>query len=425
MRVLRLAPYVYIENIYFRNKTGFGKSVWAISRWQAKENIDTYVFTYQLTDEKRVEEVTFLEHKLLKVIKHINLRTFKSNIGILKKSHINYKNKIRLLRYYATEGYVKYIINRIKPDIIHIHGMGLVTLPYINASVGLGYPVILTLHGLNYFDANSSLNKFQKEIEKETIQLLNRHNIPITMVGTGVKEEILRNFNVKYPELLIPIVNGVDEDLFNNNLDKGYIKRKNNIDENYKVILSVGSLTKNKNQRMLIDALKLLSVKNRNNIKCFIIGDGPEKDNLQYMIDMNNLQESIILTGYKTVEQLGEYYCMADLLVSTSLKEGFGRPFLEAFLNGIPVLTFADLYAVKDIYNPQCMYIVNERTANNLSRGIHDSIDKTWDKAVIKAWAKQFTWENVIQSYIKVYSRFCKNTIKTNNLIEEINNLFL
>jgi len=71
------------------------------------------------------------------------------------------------------------------------------------------------------------------------------------------------------------------------------------------------------------------------------------------------------------------------------------------------------------------MYIVNERTANNLSRGIHDSIDKTWDKAVIKAWAKQFTWENVIQSYIKVYSRFCKNTIKTNNLIEEINNLFL
>ena len=87
MRVLRLAPYVYIENIYFRNKTGFGKSVWDISRWQAKENIDTYVFTYQLTDEKRVEEVTFLEHKLLKVIKHINLRTFKSNIGILKKSN--------------------------------------------------------------------------------------------------------------------------------------------------------------------------------------------------------------------------------------------------------------------------------------------------------------------------------------------------
>lgn len=99
------------------------------------------------------------------------------------------------------------------------------------------------------------------------------------------------------------------------------------------IILSVGRLTPEKSQSIIIDAI--LKSKYKDRIKLLIFGEGPLKDKL--LEQASELPNSLEI-GIVTTEELVHYYNMADIYVQASEIETEGMAPLEASACGAPLL---------------------------------------------------------------------------------------
>ena len=75
-------------------------------------------------------------------------------------------------------------------------------------------------------------------------------------------------------------------------------------------------------------------------IKYLIVGryDDGEKKRLDAIIQQYSLESYVVFTGYIADEALADHYCLADIYVMPSKKEGFGIVFIEAMHYGLPVI---------------------------------------------------------------------------------------
>jgi glycosyltransferase involved in cell wall biosynthesis len=107
--------------------------------------------------------------------------------------------------------------------------------------------------------------------------------------------------------------------------------------------ITVGSLTDNKNQMVILQAMiKLKSL----NIKfiLWVAGDGENKDKYQNFVDQNELRENVFFLGHIEQRQLRAYYRRADIAVQAPLHEGFGKVPIEGFFHGVvPVISDVNL----------------------------------------------------------------------------------
>lgn len=73
--------------------------------------------------------------------------------------------------------------------------------------------------------------------------------------------------------------------------------------------------------------------------KLLIIGDGPEKTNLENLIKELNLEDSVLLTGRLERQMLLVYLKIADVFVLNTGYEGFSHQLLEVASVGTPIVT--------------------------------------------------------------------------------------
>ncbi len=101
------------------------------------------------------------------------------------------------------------------------------------------------------------------------------------------------------------------------------------------VIVNVGELLPNKNQKTAILAMKRVLPQCPD--ACLLIaGNGPERENLEKMAAELGLEAHVIFLGYTT--QLEKYLQVCDLEVACSYREGLPLNVVEAMLCGKPVV---------------------------------------------------------------------------------------
>lgn len=145
----------------------------------------------------------------------------------------------------------------------------------------------------------------------------------------------ISNYNKNYLSKLVPdslpkifvVYSGVDPQIFLP------VHKTNNIP----IILSVGRLVWQKGHKYLIKACSILK---ENGIKfhCIIIGDGPERRKLEFLIEKYNLHGVVQLKGRMLPEQVVTYYDKADIFVLSSVSEGIPVVLMEAMAKEIPVI---------------------------------------------------------------------------------------
>lgn len=100
--------------------------------------------------------------------------------------------------------------------------------------------------------------------------------------------------------------------------------------------IAIGRLSWEKGFDRIIKSYYKLPDSIKKTCHLFIIGDGPEQNNLRKLIQICNLEENITLTGY--VANPFNQYRQANVLLVPSRFEGFGLVIIEALYNGIPVI---------------------------------------------------------------------------------------
>ncbi len=111
-------------------------------------------------------------------------------------------------------------------------------------------------------------------------------------------------------------------------LSRKEARRRLGLDEGTKVIVSPGRLAKQNNFSHLIDTIFALPSNIR--IKCFIIGDGREKEQLSKRIEALGLSSRIIMTGRLSHDEVWVYILASDIVAAL----GSINPVIEGLTAG-------------------------------------------------------------------------------------------
>lgn len=220
----------------------------------------------------------------------------------------------------------------IKSDVVILSHINLLSIGYIIKLISPKTKIILYAHGIEVWGPLSGLRK--KMLHKcDTIIAVSHFTKEKMITQYGLANEKISVIN-NCIDPYLPALNSKQKDTV---LQERYHLSSSNI-----VLLTLTRLSSKelyKGYDHVLISLKHLKDKFPN-IKYLVVGkyDDIEKDRLDEIIREHSLQQYVIFTGYIPDEELAKHYCLADIYVMPSKKEGFGIVFVEAMHYGLPVI---------------------------------------------------------------------------------------
>lgn len=169
-----------------------------------------------------------------------------------------------------------------------------------------------------------------------------------------------------------------------------------------KTILFVGRLVKRKGVADLIEAVRLLEGDLPETV-LEIVGDGPEKKELERLVADLGLAAKVTFYGTLRGDQLNERYANCDVLVMPSRTieddvEGFGTVFLEAGLFGKPSIGTDSGGIPEAVLDGITGIIVEEGDVQQLALGLRkiltdQNLAATFGEKAKERVLAEFTWE--------------------------------
>jgi len=103
------------------------------------------------------------------------------------------------------------------------------------------------------------------------------------------------------------------------------------------IFVAVGSLIQRKGYDILIEAFRQSGL-SQSGCKVVIVGAGQEHDNLKKQIQRAYLQDSVLLTGRKSKEEIISVLAKSHAFILSSRAETFGVVCIEALSQGLPCI---------------------------------------------------------------------------------------
>lgn len=155
------------------------------------------------------------------------------------------------------------------------------------------------------------------------------------------------------------------------------------------------------------DIIRAFSKIKEKDWKLYIIGDGKEFNNLNKLINDLNMNDRIILTGYKNKEEIEEYMLKSSLFLMASETEGLPMVLLEAMSYGIPCIAYEIASGVNDIIdNNKNGYIIKNRNEEEyiekIEKVINDSKLRNELGIEAKNKANEFSKEKIVNIWEKI-----------------------
>lgn len=244
----------------------------------------------------------WIDYKFLTTEEFMNkIEKYQSSKNFLEKLY--YSHLLKLKKKISLKELKKYLNFS---DIIIDYDMGLLRNLH---KINLQNKKII---GWSHAGSGELLRKKQKR------ENVNKYDCIVTINET-MKNGYLKNYNNKE---VVKIYNFLDFDL----IEK---KAEEKLEKDYgKYIISVGSLTENKNHKLLINVFKILKDKYKVSEKLLIAGEGKERENLEKQIRELNLENDVLLLGQK--ENPYKYIKNSELYILPSKSEGFSLTLVEA-----------------------------------------------------------------------------------------------
>jgi glycosyltransferase involved in cell wall biosynthesis len=406
MKILQFPAYVTInkDNDFNRNISGYGYMTLDIATSLAQSGIDIDLLTQSnFTKGKTHKKIHIIKRTFFDVILNLKIKHIFWALTIIIKDKIPLSRVPNILLYNISMGYFEKILRKGNYNLVHIHGIGYYTNPIIRVCEKIGVKYLVTLHGLNSFSDSVNITLNEKKIEKVFLRKVYSQKVPISVISSGIKEDIFKYLNITSSEFIYVVPNGCNRQINHNSSLN--IRQKYNLKDNVKIFLCIGNICMRKNQMQIVRAYNKLSSLDKNKIVFLFLGKDMSNGGFKKTIEEYGFQKKLILCGNIDRNEIKTFYDQANYNIIASISEGFGLSMIEGFNFGIPSITFNDLDAITDVYNKKAMLLVKERTDKALAKGISDMIKIDWEKEYILAHSKQFSLQNMANHYSSVFEQ--------------------
>lgn len=231
---------------------------------------------------------------------------------------------------------LKELIAKEKYDIIYCHTPvgGLVARFAARSFRKKGVKVVYCAHGLHFYKGAPLVNwllfyPMEKWMAKFTDMFI--------AINPEDYERVNKDFNQKMQLGMIPGigVNFGSLALENPKNVRKIYRAQIGIPDEAEVLIYVAEILKNKNQQMLINALKEMHEKGR---KAYLLLPGPDYSKGEYRRLAGNLglEKYVKFLGWRS--DIGALMATSDICVASSIREGFGINLVEALYCHLPVV---------------------------------------------------------------------------------------
>ena len=319
-------------------------------------------------------------------------------------------------------------INKIKPDIIHLHNLHGY---YLNIEILFNYlarnfiPVVWTLHDCWSFTGHCTNfdyvgcerwktgcfdcpqkktypSSYFNDRSKKNYSLKNKlfnsiNKLTIVPVSDWLSKIISQSFLAEHTMKVIK--NGIDIDVFSP-ADCNEIKKKYNLVGKY-ILLGVAGIWSP--LKGLSEYIKL----NENldsNYQIILVGLSSSQ--------IKSLPKNIIgISRTESLKELAEFYSVADIFVNLSLEETFGLTTVEALACGTPAVVY-NATAIPEIISPETGFLVEKGDIQGLINAII-TIQKKGEKYYSLACTEHvrmfYNKNDRFMDYLKLYEKILAN----------------
>lgn len=217
-------------------------------------------------------------------------------------------------------------------DVVHCNTPvgGILTRMAANAKRKRGeLTLIYEAHGFHFFHGGSKKNwmlwyPIEKWFSRYTDVLITINQMDYALASEKFKAKTVEH---------IPGV-GLDLSRFMAAERETSLREEFGLDEDTKIVFTVGELNQNKNQQVVLRAVARL---NDPKIHYFLAGNGPLKDDLAALAEELGIADNVHFLGYR--RDIPSLLKNADVYVFPSLREGLGMASIEAMATGLPIVT--------------------------------------------------------------------------------------
>ena len=294
-----------------------------------------------------------------------------------------------------------------KLNILHVHyaiphASAAVNAKQILATYGIHIPIVTTLHGTDI----TLLGKDKSF--KPVIEYAINQSDAVTAVSEDLKDETLKNFNIKNEIKTIP--NFIDMGLYNQDCNKSL---RNKFAKNEEAILV--HISNFRRVKRVQDVVKIFEKVNSHvSSKLLMIGDGPERLKAEQLCRKLGIDRQVKFLGkLKGIEKM---LSIADIFVLPSETESFGLVALEAMASKVAVISTNSGGLTEVNIDKKTGYLSDVGDLNKMANDtIHllkdtDKLNEFKNNAL--AHAKTFDLPNILPQYEAVYQDLSFNIKK-------------
>ena len=287
------------------------------------------------------------------------------------------------------------LLNKIKPEVIHIQAINLALLGYC-AKIFIRKNVAIWGRGSDVYE----MNRFNP-ITRLMIRFGVKNCDALIALTTAMQAEI-EKFS-KREAYVIP--NGIDLKRYDQ-LSREQIRKELKIAEDTQIILWVGNMNPWKGLRYLIEAMD--TVRHRTNkVRLILIGDGLEKNGLYMRAKNLNLGDVITFAGELPNDKVLEYMVASDIFVLPSITEGLPNVILEAMGSGLPIVA-TNVKGMSEIITEGVNgFLVDHKNSAQIANQVILLTNDEQLRQQIgnnnREKAKEYSWDVVIEKLERVY----------------------
>ena len=291
---------------------------------------------------------------------------------------------------------LKKLINENHYDAIHTHTPvgSIVTRWAAKKARRHGTKVIYTCHGFHFYDGAPKKNwliyyRAERQAAKFTDLLItiNREDYkrakkdfecPVEMIdGAGVDTARFAKTTKK---------------------EQAEAREKYGLDKDDFVICYLAEFTKNKNQRMLVEAAAPI-LKENPKLKLLFLGEGPCINEVKELAKSLGVERQCLFPGYIR-DEYAALVQSCNLYTSLSIREGLGLGVLEALYCGLPIIV-TDNRGHRDIVDGNKKYLVSATDTAALTKKLREAI--RYPEEYKLAFPKRYTLSNSLSEMKAIY----------------------
>jgi len=225
----------------------------------------------------------------------------------------------------ATVACIRKLVGQSGADVVHAHGYKADIYAYI-ALRGMRMPLVSTCH--TWYDTDLLVTMYGI-----ADRFVLRNFTRVVAVSDVVKQRLLKA-GVSANKIHM-VCNGIDLKLYDGEIAS---LRAGATAKSELMVGLVGRLAWEKGVDIFLEAAaEVLAEIPETRFK--VVGDGPEREKLERLIDRLNIRESVNLLGRR--EDMTSLYASLDVLVSSSRQEGLPMAILEGMASGLAVVATA------------------------------------------------------------------------------------